>query len=863
MITQAKQEKAGKLFAAIDVSNMMVGDLPIWPVDECGNVLQDLTEWMTIKNRAPPDPYYLKTRKVSLSYILKNPAKSIQPQLDFGNTASSPVGTDNPFMTKQMRLRIEEHNPSAIRHDDSYVNRVQSINRSTKDDEGYYSVLPDILKNVHQGERILFIGPGMGFEMLDILEKRPDLIIDSVGLEDLMNDPRVPEELAVTYGNDSKKKAALLEDLRKRFILFDINYGLPYPDGTYNAVIMGQVVMRYIENQAGLVEDIYRVLRNDCKALVEINYMSKFLVYDAEYPTFFSDSLVNSAGIFQLPTPASLIIQKNVAKAGEYIALPLKIFKRRYGSTTYEKKDIESLFVSSPVELEEIRIAGELSNFVLTYYETSGARFDTGSRLSEWFAYSEKNPRLNGSSVPNPISQLQYKLDAVCLARFDRKILDRLEKVAWIDTQDGKNDTQVLVCRSTGSDSFAKNLYIVFRGTQLSNSKQWRLDTDYPQVSPFWLKEYSRIKVHRGFLNGYQAVAKDLIEICKKEEPARIIVTGHSLGGALAELCVAHLEWLRQQKVFEHYRKFLITGYAYANPRVGNPDWKKYFESLPCTFFYFINRADIVPCVPFESMITLGYGSNNGHQRKKVERLTFCHAGKEIIIDDYPENPFSRKFINFIIHKAKPHWPLTYIRNLDRWLIGTKGFFLLIIAAVAMLFLVSCQPSNLQNKNMQQQKANTQTGVEIRSPIQGLLERLNNEPDVKQKIEIIEEIDRMVPDLITSEREKAGDVLIKSYDEKSSVELKKVIVRVAANIAEDQAFLDALLKWYVRESDKELKRDIIRTICDRVMLYIAVSDDILIKLYAGERDKDLKKRAHADSISESRTARSSRRKYLA
>lgn len=49
------------------------------------------------------------------------------------------------------------------------------------------------------------------------------------------------------------------------------------------------------------------------------------------------------------------------------------------------------------------------------------------------------------------------------------------------------------------------------------------------------------VKVHQGFLRGYNAVASSIVEAMRAELQVHsdfsIVCTGHSLGGALASLC--------------------------------------------------------------------------------------------------------------------------------------------------------------------------------------------------------------------------------------------------------------------------------------------------------------------------------------
>lgn len=70
-VTQVRQRMEGKLFAKIDITDMGLADLPLWPVDDKGDILEDLLGWMAARTRAPPWEYYSPdTRKVSLSQLL-------------------------------------------------------------------------------------------------------------------------------------------------------------------------------------------------------------------------------------------------------------------------------------------------------------------------------------------------------------------------------------------------------------------------------------------------------------------------------------------------------------------------------------------------------------------------------------------------------------------------------------------------------------------------------------------------------------------------------------------------------------------------------------------------------------------------
>ena len=73
------------------------------------------------------------------------------------------------------------------------------------------------------------------------------------------------------------------------------------------------------------------------------------------------------------------------------------------------------------------------------------------------------------------------------------------------------------------------------------------------------------------------------------------VVTGHSLGSALATLFV--LENSIKQK-------FDITlSSTLASPKVGNSEFKRIFDALPLTSWRIVNTSDVVPKLPLPSLI--------------------------------------------------------------------------------------------------------------------------------------------------------------------------------------------------------------------------------------------------------------------
>jgi hypothetical protein len=111
--------------------------------------------------------------------------------------------------------------------------------------------------------------------------------------------------------------------------------------------------------------------------------------------------------------------------------------------------------------------------------------------------------------------------------------------------------------------------------------------------------------VHRGFLSAFQVVESRLRTLIQGLGRRRIVLTGHSLGGALATVAAA--EWQGQ---------FPISGiYTYGQPAVGKGEFTNHIaQHYRDSFFRFVNDDDIVPQVPpsYEHVGKLIHFKSNG-----------------------------------------------------------------------------------------------------------------------------------------------------------------------------------------------------------------------------------------------------------
>ncbi|MCP4050360.1 MAG: lipase family protein [bacterium] len=103
-------------------------------------------------------------------------------------------------------------------------------------------------------------------------------------------------------------------------------------------------------------------------------------------------------------------------------------------------------------------------------------------------------------------------------------------------------------------------------------------------------------KVGVGFYKCLKSVWKELYEelLNLRNKNQNIWITGHSLGGAVAVLCVANL--LKQDRISCDD----VGLYTYGQPLVGDKKFSDYLkDSFPTKYFRFINAGDVVPTIPF------------------------------------------------------------------------------------------------------------------------------------------------------------------------------------------------------------------------------------------------------------------------
>jgi len=112
-------------------------------------------------------------------------------------------------------------------------------------------------------------------------------------------------------------------------------------------------------------------------------------------------------------------------------------------------------------------------------------------------------------------------------------------------------------------------IVLAFAGTDDASIRNWIEDFNFPRKKPY--SNCKKCSVHEGFYNAYESVQEQVraaIKSLSQTHPtAKIIITGHSLGAALAVIAFVD--------VIDNNIAVPSQIYTFGQPRVGN----KYFSS--------------------------------------------------------------------------------------------------------------------------------------------------------------------------------------------------------------------------------------------------------------------------------------------
>jgi len=215
-----------------------------------------------------------------------------------------------------------------------------------------------------------------------------------------------------------------------------------------------------------------------------------------------------------------------------------------------------------------------------------------------------------------------------------------LELVKWIE--DKKSDTQGFVATKD------KTIYVVWRGSE--SKKDFQNDASIDKV-PF-IEENE--KVHIGFKSSWESVVGDTYDAINtalenlQGETTDIVVSGHSLGGAVATLYAYSIK--------KHYPHYNVKATTIGSPRVGNKAFKENYDKSGIDTLRIVHNNDLVTHTPY-----IGFHHVNYQVRLDTagNRLQNDKSLKSLWL--YLKSLFSGKTI-------KDHMGDGYMKALENWI---------------------------------------------------------------------------------------------------------------------------------------------------------------------------------------------------
>lgn len=140
-----------------------------------------------------------------------------------------------------------------------------------------------------------------------------------------------------------------------------------------------------------------------------------------------------------------------------------------------------------------------------------------------------------------------------------------------------------------GYNTELDSLFVSFRGS--ANIQNWIDNIQLRKIYPY---NDTTIGVEKGFYKAYQNIKDDIFQtldnLVHKYTTTKLLITGHSLGAAIATLMT-----------FDTMNKYDLTVYTFGSPRIGNEYFVSYFDdSFP--MYRVTHYYDIVPHLPEESL---------------------------------------------------------------------------------------------------------------------------------------------------------------------------------------------------------------------------------------------------------------------
>jgi len=211
-------------------------------------------------------------------------------------------------------------------------------------------------------------------------------------------------------------------------------------------------------------------------------------------------------------------------------------------------------------------------------------------------------------------------------------------------------------------DEYHNIKHFIFKGTD--SVKDWKSNMDfYPvSISP----GHPDFKIHRGFFEQWLSLSSWLKNEVEKDNEKQLVISGHSLGGAIAIICAIYMYCISDTLV-----KRVCT---FGAPRCLCKDMTKWYNShLKTKTIRVLNSMDTIPKLPLPGPI-----------------LEYCHVdaikfefkfGCSLIADNLSSTHLGnifycyKKIIQFVrgmMLRSEPHLLTTYVEYVEAFTFFTQ-----------------------------------------------------------------------------------------------------------------------------------------------------------------------------------------------
>lgn len=159
---------------------------------------------------------------------------------------------------------------------------------------------------------------------------------------------------------------------------------------------------------------------------------------------------------------------------------------------------------------------------------------------------------------------------------------------------------------------------VSFRGS--ANIGNWIENLSFGKISPY--SAHKKVGLHSGFWSAYNNLKADMLAGLKtaisKSGAKAIIVTGHSLGCAIAQLAALDLK-------LSGYSGYKIAVYGQGCPRVGDANFASLYASTVDATFREVRQADVVAHLP-PVIMGFKHGPTEMWFNSAMDKYTYCNS---------------------------------------------------------------------------------------------------------------------------------------------------------------------------------------------------------------------------------------------